>query len=541
MNRNTFNYYNSEYDFYLMSVKVNPLNLVYVPKDILSQEICDEALKIDFSVIKDIPKRLLNDDLVRELLIDDPNLIKYVPVGYINRNLLEEVVDINPNVIRLITNTFLDELSNEKIADAISRVVLSGNFNYDGVWDYIFNRIDKKCLERTIDRIIDVDPVKVMTLPFKYIFAKSARKIVDKDPYLISYIPAKYIDQKMCDEIVLKHPQLLSYIPEKFVTEEMCMMIVRKNVSLIDTIPKEHMSKDLCMMALSINPLIIDKIPKEYIDKDVYNRIKVLLPFDKIVDLFNSTDKDTVKLEIAKDVWELLESYGSINEMAKNTNLTTNKIAGLIEKIEPLDSELYEVIKNKLSSNQTLWISNVVKDGNTLIKIIESLGAIESIFLSREQKIKFAYLYNRHCKNTLEDIYTFTNRCPNRVNDIKMLRNFFKRVLKYNYLNEENIQIPEKKTIRYNNKWLNKFDKNDYFKFKDGVPTVKNKYLEHEITPEVVNRVLDILGKNDIPLNDMIVKEAIREYFDDNLVHYINTLKAYDDELKLENNSKKSK
>ena len=188
MNRNTINYYNSVYDFYLMSVKVNPLNLVYVPKDILSQEICDEALKIDFSVIKDIPKRLLNDDLVRELLIDDPNLIKYVPVGYINRNLLEEVVDINPNVIRLITNTFLDELSNEKIADAISKVVLSGNFNYDGVWDYIFNKMDKKCLERTIDKIIDVDPVKVMTLPVKYIFAKSARKIVDKDPYLISYI-----------------------------------------------------------------------------------------------------------------------------------------------------------------------------------------------------------------------------------------------------------------------------------------------------------------------------------------------------------------
>lgn len=531
MNKNAFNYYNSEYDFYLMSVKVNPLNLSYVPKDILSQEMCDEALKIDFSIIKHIPKRLLNASLVKELLLNDPNLLKYVPVGYISRNLLEEVVDANPNVIRLITTNFLDELSNEKIVDAISRVIVSDSFKYDAVWEYIFNKVGKKCLERIIDKIIEVNPIKVMDLPSKYITAKSARRIVEKDPYLISLLPAKYINQEMCNGIILKYPQLLSYIPKKFVNEDMCMMIVRKNVSLIGSIPSEYMSKDLCLMALETNPLIIDKIPKEYIDKDMYNRIKVVLPFDKIVDLFNDTPKDTVKLEIAKDVWELLETYGSIKAVAKNNNLSADKISALIEGIKSVDNELYEIIKNKLASNQTLWVLNVVRDGNTLIKIIESLGDIESIFLSREQKIKFAYLYNKKCTNKLEDIYTFTNKYPEKVDDIKVLKNFFKRVLKYNYLNEEDTLIPEKKTILYNNKWLSKFDKNDYFKFDNGIPTAKNKYLEHEITVDVVDNVINSLKNNNICLNDMIVKEAIREYYNGKLEQFINKLQSYDSEL----------
>lgn len=539
MNKRAFEYYNNEYDFYLMSVKINPLNLPYVPKDILTQEICDEALKTDFSIIKDIPKRLLNNELVRELLINDPNLIKYVPVGYIDRNLLEELIDMNPFIIRLVTTTFLDELSNEKIVSAISNVIISDNFKYDGIWDYIFNKIDKKCLDRIIDKIIDVNPIKVMDLPLKYVSAKSARKIVEKDPYLITHIPDKYINQEMCESIVLKYPQLISYIPKKFINENICMIIVRKNVSLITSIPKEYISKDLCMMALGINPLIIDKIPNEYIDNNIYNRIKMLLPLDKVVNLFNVTDKDALKLEISKDIWRLLESYGSIEQLAKNNGISADKISNLIEKIKNVDGELYDVIKNKLASNQTLWVLNVVKDGNLLIKIIESLGDIENIFLSREQKVKFAYLYNKNCTNSLEDIYTFTNKYPDKVDNIKLLKNFFKHVLKYNYLNEDNILIPEKKTILYNNKWLNKFDKNDYFKFRDGMPTANNKYLEHEITVDDVDNILDILKKNNIPLNDMIVKEAIRKYYDNNLEEYIDILQGYDSEINYNNNIKK--
>ena len=539
MDNKTFDYYNNEYDFYLMSIRVNPLNLPYVPKDILSQEMCDEALKIDFSIIKDIPKRLLNNELVRELLINDPSLIKYVPLGYIDRNLLEELIDMNPFIIRLVTTTFLDELSNEKIVSAISNVIISDNFKYDGIWDYIFNKIDKKCLDRIIDKIIDVNPIKVMDLPLKYVSAKSARKIVEKDPYLITHIPDKYINQEMCESIVLKYPQLISYIPKKFINENICMIIVRKNVSLITSIPKEYISKDLCMLALGINPLIIDKIPKEYIDNDIYNRIKILLPLDKVITLFNDTDKEALKLEISKDIWRLLESYGSIDELAKNNGISASKISSLIEEIKAVDGELYNVIKNKLASNQTLWVLNVVKDGNLLIKIIESLGDIENIFLSREQKIKFAYLYNKNCKNSLEDIYTFTNKYPNKVDNIKLLKNFFKHVLKYNYLNEDNTLIPEKKTILYNNKWLNSFDKADYFKFKDGIPTAKNKYLEHEITVDDIDNILDILKKNCIPLNDMIVKEAIRKYYDNNLEEYIDTLQGYDNEINYNDKIKK--
>ena len=349
MNKRVFDYYNSEYDFYLMSIKVNPYNLLDIPEDVVTQEMCDTALKIDFGIIRDIPRDKLNMDLVRELLLDDPNLIKYVPMGYIDKKLLNELLDINPNIIRLIATTYISKLSIEKIVSAISKVITDGNFKYDGVWEYIFEKLDKGCIDKIVDRVSDVDPIKVMDLPIEYLSSKAAKRVVRKDPYLISHIPDKFINQEMCNEIVLKCPQLINSIPKQFINEELCMMAVRKNISLITTIPKEYMSKDLCMMALSINPLIISQIPSEYIDKDVYTRIKPLLSLDKIVDLFNNNDKDSVKLEIAKDIWGLLESYGSIEKVAKSSELSVDKISSLIEGIKPIDNDLYSAIKNRLS------------------------------------------------------------------------------------------------------------------------------------------------------------------------------------------------
>ena len=109
-----------------------------------------------------------------------------------------------------------------------------------------------------------------------------------------------------------------------------------------------------------------------------------------------------------------------------------------------------------------------------------------------------------------------------------MQKTFFNKILKYNYLKEDNVTIPEKKAIMFNNRWLKPFDYNDYFKIKDGIPTAKNMYLEHTITTDLVNKTVDILKEYNIPLNDLIVKEALREYLNNNIENYIAILKSYE-------------
>jgi hypothetical protein len=54
-----------------------------------------------------------------------------------------------------------------------------------------------------------------------------------------------------------------------------------------------------------------------------------------------------------------------------------------------------------------------------------------------------------------------------------------------------------------------------------------------------IDNILDILKKNCIPLNDMIVKEAIRKYYDNNLEEYIDTLQGYDNEINYNDKIKK--
>ena len=55
----------------------------------------------------------------------------------------------------------------------------------------------------------------------------------------------------------------------------------------------------------------------------------------------------------------------------------------------------------------------------------------------------------------------------------------------------------------------------------------------------LVSYMVYVDKKDSNNLNDMIVKEAIREYYDNNLEEYIDTLQGYDNEINYNNNIKK--
>ena len=112
----------------------------------------------------------------------------------------------------------------------------------------------------------------------------------------------------------------------------------------------------------------------------------------------------------------------------------------------------------------------------------------------------------------------------------KILDKFFKIVLKYNYLTDDYTLIPEKKTILFNNSWLNKYDRDKFFGIKNNVPTILHKFGKNEtvLTLEIEQGIINILKENDIPLIDIIVKHAFREYFSGTLSEYITKTKEYD-------------
>jgi hypothetical protein len=174
-------------------------------------------------------------------------------------------------------------------------------------------------------------------------------------------------------------------------------------------------------------------------------------------------------------------------------------------------------------------------DVSNLDIIIGMLGDIKGNKLDMEQKIKFAYLNMKYINNSLEEIYNFNyNKYSGR--DYSKVDGFFKRILKYNYVfgkDRDISTIPEVKTILFNNGWLKKYDRNKFFSIKDGNITMERRYGKDSklLTLEIEKEIISELVINNIPLNDMVVQGAFREYFNGRLDEYVKKFIGYDIEF----------
>ena len=214
----------------------------------------------------------------------------------------------------------------------------------------------------------------------------------------------------------------------------------------------------------------------------------------------------------------------------------------ILEKIKLDDISSYTAIKNVLDMNQRSHFFNMINDVKILSIIIESLGKIDVKGLNIEQKLRFTYLCNKYLSYDLEDIYSFDySKYINE--DMSIVTKFFNRVLKYNFIRNGNATIPEKKTIQFNNSWLRKYNRNKFFAIKNGNYTMEHRYGKNGdlLTLDIEEKIVNVLRTEGIPLNEIIVTNAFKEYFNDNLVLYIEKLKGYDSEFEVLLNNNKDK
>ena len=522
-------------EMWIHAIKMHPDFISKMPTKFITQEVCNYVMKEDSTLIRYIPKEFITSEMkqnILHLIFDEKyvNLITYIPKDMITQEMCDFAIMKDPTLIRYIPKEFITSEMKQNI----------------------------------LHLIFDEKYVNLITyIPKDMITQEMCDFAIMKDPTLIRYIPRDMITQEMCDFIIENNYKLIKYIPKYFITPDLVIKMINSNnnceksvsyalnimdfdvakrtieriiderpnnIDLSIVLDSNCLTSELAEKAVLKQPNLIDKIPSDFITDEMIENIKLDNLYES--DIFNKlVDNHMLELSILKELTIMLASGGSVESLAKKHNIPIEKINVVIEKQKDKNPELYMTIKNKLSSNQTMWLLNMVNDCNMLSKIIVSLGHISNAFLDREQKIKFAYLFYKNCSNSLEDIYTFANKYPNEIENFNSINIFFRKVLKYNYLKNENTLIPEKKTIIFNNRWLKAFDINDYFKIKDGMPTVKNQYMEHMITVEDVNGVISILKDNGIPLNDMIVKETIREYYKGTLVDYINHMQSFDEEI----------
>ena len=173
-----------------------------------------------------------------------------------------------------------------------------------------------------------------------------------------------------------------------------------------------------------------------------------------------------------------------------------------------------------------------MKDADNLSVIIDYLGNIDFKGISLEQKLKFSYLCNKYLTRDLEEIYSFGyDKYSSK--DYSNIKKFFNRVLKYNFINSDYITIPEKKTIKFNNSWFRNYNTERFFAIKDGKPTMEHRYGKNSelLTLEIEDKIVNALKFEGIPLTEVLVTTAFKEYFNGNLSGYIEKVNGFSTEF----------
>lgn len=333
--------------------------------------------------------------------------------------------------------------------------------------------------------------------------------------------------QEMCNKYFeLNKESFERYIPNDMFTKEMYVELLKRNfIYYSRCIPDNMIDVDIISIAkIEMNKLIQNG---EFIERK--NLSKLMLMVIKLYPECNKIIFMDLEEKIRNELYAMINNGGTLEGIAEKYEVSVSVVNTILEKIKEEDLSSYTAMKDVLEINQRGYFFNMMRDVQNLSMIIESLGNIDVKGMTLEQKLMFTYLYDKHISNSLEDIYSFNFKKYTNV-DYSNVTRFFNRVLKYNFIRSENATVSERKTIQFNNSWIRKYNRNKFFAIKNGVVTMERRYGKNSelLTFEIEEMIINVLKSSGIPLIEIIVTTAFKEYFNGNLALYIEKLKGYD-------------
>jgi len=370
--------------------------------------------------------------------------------------------------------------------------------------------------------------------------------------YVLKELPSKFNNQKMMLELYKINPRVIfESISDLWKTQEMCNEYFKLNrESFEKCVPIGMYNKEMYVELLKRDFIRYSNIiPDNMIDVDTIGIAKIEM--DKLIKNEEFVErKDLSKLmlmviklypecrkimfvdqeeKIRNDLYAMINNGGTLEGIAENYSVSVSLVNNILEKIKDEDEASYVAIKDVLEMNQRGYFFNMMRDVNNLSMVINMIGNVDYKGMTLEQKLMFSYLCNKYIYNSFEDIYSFNFSKYTDV-DYSNVTKFFNRVLKYNFIRSENATIPERKTIQFNNGWLRNYDRKRFFAIKNGVPTMEHRYGKNSelLTFEIEEKIINVLKSEGIPLSEVIVTTAFKEYFNGNLALYVDKLKGYD-------------
>ena len=528
-----------------------------IPDNRKAPHICNKMFEIDpEKYFLKIPMNYRNDDMCTKMFQRNPEKY-FLEIPMQNRDLFkcERMFEIDPEKyfehIPLVCRTL-------KMCNKVFDINPEKYF-------YLIPRVYRSAL--MCERMAEINVLKYFDdIPHKHRTKELWIKMFKVNPsYVMNELPKKFRNQEMFLEFYRVNPKdAFENMNDLWKTQDMCCEYFRLNYDNFECyVPKNMLTKEMYKVLLKRDFLRYSReIPDEMIDVDIIGIAKMEM-YKMIENIDLVERKDLTKLmsliiklypkaediiyiskdeRIIRELYSLINNGGTIEGIAEKYMVDISYVNRILELIKSEDISSYTAIKNVLDMNQRNHFFNMINDVKILSVIIESLGKIDVKGLNIEQKLRFTYLCNKYLSYNLEDIYSF-DYSKYIKEDMSMVTKFFNRVLKYNFIRNGNATIPEKKTIQFNNSWLRKYNRNKFFAIKNGVAMMEHRYGKNGdlLTLEIEEKIINVLKSEGIPLNEIIVTNAFKEYFNGNLFLYIEKLKGYDSEFEILLNNNKDK
>jgi len=498
---------------------------ILIPDNFKTQKMCTEMLEIDFEkYFPYVPECFYTQEMCdRYFALNPVNNIGKIPVFFRTQDMMIKIFNIEPELLLQI------EFS---------------------------NGIDA---QKMYNKIFYLDPFKAFdVIPYKFKTAKMCKILYSLDAikaFLI--IPIEFITEDMSIDVMNKAKtscqfnKILCKIPSEYKKQRFYETLFDRNAGKYFTsIPLEYRTRSMYITMLNIDlkkysleiPIefcdnealsIVVSGLKKYVDEGITieSTSEVIMTAIKMYpSLFKVLDEEIQDNVIFNELYLTVSSGGTRNSVARKYNLTPEHVSLILERFKDKNVEMYSFIKAKLEENKVVYFSNMLQDISNLGNIIVSLGPIDiNLGLTKEQKIKFAYLFVKHIHYPLSEIYSFDYKKYN-AEYADIINSFFRFVLKYDALFSNFTSLADKSVIKLNNSWLYKYDRIKFFRYKNGMATSHYTYgVDREkLTPKIEQYIIGKLKENNIPLNNMIVQVAFYEYFRGTLDEFILRFCEYD-------------
>lgn len=535
-------YKNQEFYDKLFIIKPTEI-FARVPREYRTMDMCNKLLLLDpsFSPFELIPIQFRNSIMYKKMIVNanDIEVIKDIPLENINQELCNMLFD-KFGVVAF--DLIPDQFKTGDMCDSVSR-------NTDD-WT-VFFKMPKRLLNQEIcNNIFFRSLVKgeavicFENIPLEYRSTSMCKRIIENsnDSDVLRLIPREQLTKIICDMALIKYSEeSLEYIPDELKTKEFYISLLDRDfLKYVRYIPSKYYDLEVC----SIIALKLKKLKNQItnIEMDLDLCFEVVNIYPELLNVFSNEIRDEI---IKRELKILINTNGTLNYISRKYKIDMSIINLVLEQIKEENIDDYYEIKGVLHDNKITYYKTMLGDIENLYNIILIFDDNNGYVLDLEQKIMFAYLYGKCVFNPVKDIYEYCAKKNfyNNMNEDEMqiysmmskkIMSFLNKYFKYRYVlgdGVSNVDSYEANNISASNRWIKNYNRDDYIKMQDGELVTVSKYGKKEelLTFKIEEEVIFKLGQYNIPLIDVIVGNAFKEYFKGTLDEYIFQLCQYED------------